>query len=240
MKIIVKIAILISLFLYSLVSQSQILNTKVKAKIEISDFEGLVSITGTAENFTEVLQNLHYKLSVIKKSNSNLSNNSQEGRFTLEPKSKSSLSTTKINTTKGDETIILLLIYNEENELLGKDRIVVEKKNNQTQEEIESGLEMKGIVSNETKTKMGKDFYDLFYSKYNLALINAKEIIKIEEEQMLGRTTKIKVTIDNKLINEFIAQPNDEYLTTKTNQTLFLVKKYLAEVKQNNEILSSY
>lgn len=242
MKKYIKILFFTVIILLTINSYSQILNTEVKAKVEIKDFEGLISITGTAENLTNVLQNLHYKLSVIKKNkaSSNVSNNSQSGRFTLEPNSKSTLSTTKINISQKDETIILLLIYDEDEKLVGKDRIVVENSKNKTQEEVEVGLEMKGIISDETKTKIGKDFYDFYYKKYNEANIDAEKIVKIEEEQMFGRTTKIKISVENQIINEFIVKPNEEFLTTMANQSVYLTKKHFKDLERNNKLISSY
>jgi hypothetical protein len=83
----------------------------VKAKIE--EIEGSIKVTGTAENLSEIVQSLSYKLSVIKKNNinNNQSNNAQEGLFSLQVKIKN-LSTTQINLGKGDE-VVLLLFYNE-------------------------------------------------------------------------------------------------------------------------------
>ncbi|MDK2773031.1 MAG: curli production assembly/transport protein CsgE [Flavobacterium sp.] len=242
MKIVVKILISLIAFLCSIFTNAQILNTEVKAKIEISSFEDLVAITGTAENLTSVLQNLHYKLSVIKKNktNSNISSNSQNGSFTLEPNSKNILSTTKINISSKDETIILLLIYDEDEKLIGKDRLVVDNMKNKTTEEKEIGLEMKGIISDETKTKIGKDYYDLFFKKYNLENINASKIVTIEEEQLFGRTTKIKILIDNITLNEFIAKPNEEFLESMAEQSIVLTKKYLKQLELNEKLISQY
>ena len=68
---------------------------------------------------------------------------------------------------------MLLLIYDEEQVLIGKDRIVFGEEDENSKnvkssvEKPSDGLEMLGIISDETKTKLGKDFYDYFYSFYN-------------------------------------------------------------------------
>ena len=99
---------------------------------------------------------------------------------------------------------------------------------------------MKGIISDETKTKIGKDFYDFYYKKYNEANIDAEKIVKIEEEQMFGRTTKIKISVENQIINEFIVKPNEEFLTTMANQSVYLTKKHFKDLERNNKLISSY
>lgn len=113
---------------------AQTTNTVVKAKIIIEKNQSVVTLTGTAENLSELVQSFSYKLSVIKKNSTsdNQSTNEQEGFFTLNANENKNLSTSQINLTAGDEVIVLLLFYNENKQLIGKDRIVLgeQKKKN--------------------------------------------------------------------------------------------------------------
>jgi len=115
------------LLFFSSLSYSQFSNTVVKAKIKIEEIEGIVKVTGTAENLSEIVQSLSYKLSVIKQNTSNTSqsNNAQEGFFSLQPNENKELSVTQVNLGKGDEVIVLLLFYDENKQLIGKDRVVL-------------------------------------------------------------------------------------------------------------------
>ncbi|MBU7569923.1 MAG: hypothetical protein KAF41_04665, partial [Flavobacterium sp.] len=72
------------LMLFPPAAYSQLTNSQVKAKIHLGEIEGNIKITGTAENLTDIVQSLSYKLSVIRKNkiNSNQSKNAQEGLFT--------------------------------------------------------------------------------------------------------------------------------------------------------------
>jgi hypothetical protein len=126
MKIFIQYKLLV-LLLLSAVSYSQITNTVVKAKIEMEEIEGNLKITGTAENLSDILQSLTYTLSVIRKSNvnDNQSSNSQEGIVTLNPSETKKLSETQINLEKEVEIIVLLLFYDENKQMIGKDRIVI-------------------------------------------------------------------------------------------------------------------
>lgn len=102
-------------------------NDVVKAKIVLEDVEGNIKITGTAENLSDIIQSMSYRLTVIKKNNksTNSSNNSQEGLFTLAPNESKNLSTTQINKSNDDEIIILLLFYDENKQIVSKDRVVI-------------------------------------------------------------------------------------------------------------------
>ncbi|MBG6061150.1 hypothetical protein IWX83_000926 [Flavobacterium sp. CG_9.1] len=127
MKTSMKFLSFLILVLLSEMSYSQTTNTVVIAKIEVEQSEQNIKITGTAENLSDIVQSLSYKLSVIKKnkSNINLSNNIQEGLFSLNPSENKNLSTSTVNLGTEDEVIVLLLFYNENKQLIGKDRVVL-------------------------------------------------------------------------------------------------------------------
>lgn len=119
--------ITIFLMLFSILSYGQVPQDKLKAKIEIEKVENSVKITGTAENLTDVIRSAGYRLSVIKnndKSN-NQSNNEQVGVFTLQPNEIQKLSTSQINLAADDEVIVLLLFYDEDKQIVAKDRVVL-------------------------------------------------------------------------------------------------------------------
>lgn len=106
---------------------SQTTNTVVKAKIVVEKNESEVKLTGTAENLSDVVQSFSFQLTVIKKNTvtTNQSSNAQEGFFSLDPNENKNLSNTQINLTTGDEVIVLLLFYNENKQVIGKDRVVL-------------------------------------------------------------------------------------------------------------------
>lgn len=115
------------LLFFTSISYGQVPQDKIKAKLEIEKIEGNVKITGTAENLTDVIRGAAYKMSVIKNNNksNNQSNNDQVGVFTLQPNEKQKLSTSQINLSQEDEVIVLLLFYDEDKQIIAKDRVVL-------------------------------------------------------------------------------------------------------------------
>ncbi|WP_395047574.1 curli-like amyloid fiber formation chaperone CsgH [Flavobacterium sp.] len=222
---------------------AQITNKEVKAKIEIEENADLVSITGLAENLTDSYKSLSYKLTVIKTSKTNnRSNNVQSGRFTLEANQIKVLSKTQINTNDSNQTIILLLIYDENEQLIGKDRFVIGEKNigldyNQRPKD---GVEITGIVSDETKTKMGKDFYDAYYTEYSKLKLNSSKIIVVEEELTNSRTTRIRIKVDNDILNEFITKPDEEYLASMSDDSVVKTFNYLKTLEKQSKSIKQY
>jgi hypothetical protein len=203
-----------------------------------------LSVTGTAENLKAVYKNISFKLSVFKKnkSNDNKSSNMQDGRMTLEPINKVILSKTQINRGKDDQIIVLLLIYDENNVIIGKDRVVFGQEEEPKVSVLKpnDGLEMIGIVSNETKTKLGNDFYDFFYYEFSKLKINSNKIIYVQEELTFGRTTKITVNIDGEIIEEFIARPEEDFLKYMSQTASSKVFKYFKNIEKQNKSIMQY
>ncbi len=222
---------------------AQAVYKEVKAKIDVEEVENTLSIVGTVENLKSEFKNISFKLSVFKKnkSNSNKSTNAQDGRVTLESLQKIALSKTQINKSVEDQIIVLLLIYDEDNKIIGKDRVVFgEDDSNLGVVRPKDGLEMIGIVSNETKTKLGNDFYDFFYSAYSKLKLNSGKIISVQEELTFGRTTKISINVDNDVLEEFIAKPDEDFLKYMAETAAAKVFKYFKNIEKQNKFITQY
>ena len=104
----------------------------------------------------------------------------------------------------------------------------------------EDGVEIKGLVLEETKTKPGRDFYKLFYNLYTVNNINANKIVKIKEVLALGRNTKIEVLVGEKKVFEFFVRPSIDYLTKVNDQAILRVYKYLKNLEESADIQQRY
>ncbi len=234
---------LIAFFLFVFqVSQAQFTNTDVVAKIKIEKLDESISVIATATNTTEVYKSLKYTFSVFRTdSNNNVSKSNQEARFTMEANESKELSRGAISILDRDKIIVLLLIY-EEDKIVGKDRMAFNEDTSKESEESEDdssddGIELKGIVTEETKTKPGKDFYDFFYTSYSLSQINGNKVVGVYEKLSFGRSTIIQVKIEDVVIHEFLGKPDLEYLEQMTKIAIRKVYKYFKDLKkQKNDI----
>ncbi len=251
--------LILSTLFFTVCGFSQTYNTQVEAKIELETVAGLIEIKGTAFNKTELNQSLRYILSVIKNDPkySNRSKNDQSGRFILNPGQKKNLSRTTINANDKDRIIILLLVYNFNDELMGKDRIVINgnesdileaKKKNYNSSilspdakyEKDDGVVFRGIVIEDTKTKLGRDFYSMFYSSYLQHNIDGHKIVTIKEALAIANNTKIQVFVDNTLVMEFLVRPQTEFLKTMKNEAIRRVYLQLKKLEQEKNIVKRY
>lgn len=223
---------------------SQIVNKDVAAKIKIESVEKSLKITGTAENLSDIIQSFSYRLSVIKKNkiSNNQSTNAQEGLATLEPAEVSNLSTTQISNFDQDEIIILLLLFDENQVLIGRDRVAVDEiQDNKNEVFTESNsFELSGIISDETKTKIGKDFYDFYYAIYNERKINAPKIVVISEELSFGLNTKICIIVENDVILEFMSKPDEEFLKSAAIESVQATFVYFRNKENQKKYMTQY
>ncbi len=178
-------------------------------------------------------------------SSQNYSKESWEGFFSLDPYQSKNLRQISLDTSIENKIIVLLLIYDEENVLLSSNRLVFNERKIAISEEDEvkrprDGLEITGIVVDETKTKIGKDFYDRFYFYYSFNNVKGDLVVKIDEMFTFRRTTKIIVKIEDEIIIEFFARPNEEYIEEMAKLTLQRVYKYFEIRKKEKSYISQY
>ncbi len=192
----------------------------IVARIEVVQSENTLTFRPTVQNNGGYHYELDYLL-LIKKTdeNKNLSVNQQKGKFTLEPNQIESLTTTTINQTEKQKITAIIFIRDEvQNRLITKDSIQITTK--ELRPINESSLTvMKGIVTDDSKTKMGKDYYDFFYSTYNLYPTKFDFIINVSELPYRGLSSIIQVKVDQDLIHEFFTNPDEEFIKEQVATT---------------------
>lgn len=102
------------------------------------------------------------------------------------------------------------------------------------------GFVLKGIITDETKTKAGKDFYDRYYYKYNEIGINADKIVTIGEEYSFARNTAITIMIDNEIVYQFLVRPDDEFLDAVAVEAVNETFTYLKEKEKQRKYFTQY
>ncbi|TLP80466.1 CsgE family curli-type amyloid fiber assembly protein [Maribacter sp. ACAM166] len=252
---------LIAIALLPFICLAQLYNKEVQASINLKvQNNNTLQIVGSAHNKTKINQSLRYVLSVIKSDKNNTANknkNDQEGRFVLSPSDKTNLSNITININEKDRTIILLLIYDEEDKILGKDRKVLKglavemntdlnKIQSSYTEDVKEdtsdtdGFVMRGMVIQDTKTKAGSDFYNMYYTMYLSKSIDGDEIVKITEELAIGMNTQIKVQVANEVVAQFILNPRNQYLKDMADFSIYRTIGYFERKIQNKGQIIRY
>lgn len=225
--------IFILIFFFPLTSFAQEIEEKlIEAKIELKETENTLTLQPTVQNKSPLFFEYNYLLLVKKTDHkNNLSVNKQSGKFTLEPGEIKNLSFTQLNQDESQNIKAILYIRDEnKNKLIAKDSIEINPKSNAKVEE--TSLMLEGLVVDESKTKVGKDFYDQFFSVYNQYPKKYNFIITISEMPYRGQTSIIQVKADQENIHEFFTNPNEEYSQQQVKISLRNLAKY-AQEKEN-------
>ncbi len=111
------------------------------------------------------------------------------------------------------------------------------KKMDQKKISNEFDVEIDGLLVDETKTKTGRDFYELFYSNWT-APENARNYsITIKELPFRARTTQIKIFINENLVYFTILQPRYELVEAYVNDSVQRLMQYLINYDQIQKLL---
>ena len=206
----------------------------IEAKIISKTVDNFIDIKGVAINKDDTYKDEYtYLLFALKKgANNNYTRNNQTGEFSLNPKEEKELAKLSVNIQKGEECKIYLFVR-KNNNLVSKDSVVVYSAEYIKEKEYidESEIEIKGLVFEDVKTKLGKDFYDLFYQYYLGTGANHPFIININEKPSIGVSSKISLIVDDRVLFEFMTKPNNEYLEMAAKQANSRVKNYATQRK---------
>lgn len=97
-------------------------------------------------------------------------------------------------------------------------------------------IEVAGIIIDATQTKIGKDFYDLFYQQWNQLEALPKQSITISEKALPQLGSQISVEVEDYLVFQQNIQPRYEIIEQMTEyalqQALLYVQNYDEMQKQ--------
>lgn len=220
-------------------------NTSVKVKLLIDDSTEYINVKAEATNLDEVIFSGRYVLTIIvgdiTNEEENATKNQQKGNVILTANESKLVCNTTISVAKNQKAVALLLIYNEDDKLIGKDRWTINDSSDTTPLVLEKvdlvkereGVSIRGIITEDTKTKPGKDFFREFYSLFLLNEIKIEDPTSVEENFAQGRNTVIEVKVGNTIVARFLTRPSIDYMKQMASASITNVKKHI--LRQQNK-----
>lgn len=243
-------------------------NKDVIAKIELETKNEIVNVLGTAINNSRLSQSVRYVLSInTLQADGKRIRNEQTGRVVMDVGQQANLSVMTISAQEEDRVILLLLIYDDKDNILGKDRIVINdeesvesdvsvkeqvrkklaiREGGENEEDVsssgEDGVFLSNLVTDDMKTKPGRDFVTLFFSDYQRYKIKSgKHIISLKEVLALGNNTKIEVRVGDQIVWQFFTRPRYDFLKEQAFEAIKRVFQKLKALKeQKSEVIQKY
>ena len=93
-------------------------------------------------------------------------------------------------------------------------------------------LEIDGLLVDDTKTKAGKDFYDLFYSGWEVPVSAKNYSITISEKPYRLTTTLIVISINNDIVYQDVLQPRQDMIEAQSQDAISTTQNYLANYEE--------
>ena len=184
-----------------------------------------------------------------------------ENRFVILPGEKLRIAETSFPPTTDKEITLFFIVFDANEKIVGKKRIVL----NKAEKEVEGGLDLEdkflkelaktsnkpvevekegskylaGLIFEDTRTKPGQDFYREFSSQYLLADIKGPENITIKEFLATGRNTRIDVMAGTKVVWQFFARPQIDYIRQQVQQSLRRINVYFQQLEKQRDQLNN-
>ena len=93
----------------------------------------------------------------------------------------------------------------------------------------DSGLEIDGLIVDETHTRMGSDFYDLFYTHWEAPPEASNFTIIIMEQPVPQMGTRITLKINDDEVAQFMLQPRYDVIEEYAKESVRFLRQHLQE-----------
>jgi curli production assembly/transport component CsgE len=93
-------------------------------------------------------------------------------------------------------------------------------------------IEIDGLLVDDTKTKAGKDFYDLFCNTWEAPFQAKSYSITVSEKPFRLSSTLITVSINDILVYQAILQPRQDILEAMTGEAIAITQEYLVNYEE--------
>lgn len=97
-------------------------------------------------------------------------------------------------------------------------------------------LEIDGLVMDETRSKIGKDFYDVFYQRWQAPESASNFTIRISERPTPTLGSFVSVRVNDNLTFQYRLQPRYDIIETAAIYAVRMTRQYLANNQQSYRI----
>jgi len=236
-------------------SSAQFYNKEVAAKILIVPGSEFLTLKAGVENKTKSDLGLTYEYSIFTTNqDSTVSKSSDKNRFFIQSSERKIVNQLTLNYNFTKKTILLLIIYDENEKPIGKDRVILDEGGQTDLKELlqkqegaladraapQDGYVNQGFVLQKSITKSGRDFFRYFHSQYLNTQVSTDKTILIQETFGRGRNTRIIVKVEDRIVHQFFAQPRKEFLTQQADFAFRRVLLQLDNLKKQKEQFIRY
>lgn len=109
---------------------------------------------------------------------------------------------------------------------------LLDKLTKEEKTENDVDLEIDGLLVDNTKTKVGRDFYDLFYASWEAPEQAKNYTITIQEKPFRLTSTLIVVLINDNVVYQSVLQPRQNIVEELSQQAIAFTYNYLQNYEE--------
>lgn len=105
---------------------------------------------------------------------------------------------------------------------------------------VDPRLELGGLVINQTRSKIGKDFFNVFYQNWEPPSGISDFLLTITEQPAPGMGTIVAISLDSQLIFQSRLQPRRPVIEQQAQRAIIVSYRYLYQKNQLSNELNGY
>lgn len=219
-------------------------STSIKVWIDFIEENDTVFVKALGINLTEDSMALNWEMDIHKETQAGYFDKKLNGQIVAEPYYPHIISATSIDLKKREYFVIIFKVFNLENDLVNSDtlistevdpilvkpsppkppianRVLPKPRNNL------DALEIDGLILDETRSKIGRDFYELFYNRWNPPTGAKDFLITIREMPSRGLGARVSIEVNENVVLYRFLQPRSGLIEEEANFTISYIKNYL-------------
>lgn len=218
---------------------------RCKIQTEIQDslatISGVFEQTGAPE-FTVLNYELRIKRTL---NNGSISEQVQSGTFQPQEGISNTLSKVTLNIDPKAQLLVGLFVFDSIRQICfdqypkiqyqktpGLSRLLNQAiDSNRVSQDAELDLEIGDLIIDRTVSKIGHDFYDLFYKTFQAPPGITQYMIEVEELPSRGLGSRIRMKVNDRELTNLNVTPRGDYMEEMAQQTVAMVQGYLVNYK---------
>ncbi|MFK8008980.1 MAG: CsgE family curli-type amyloid fiber assembly protein [Saprospiraceae bacterium] len=219
-------------------------STSVKVWIDFIEENDTVFVKALGINMTENSIPIKWEMDIHKETQAGYFDKKISGELVAESFYPHIISETAIDLKRREYFVITFKVFNLKNDLIDVDTLLsidvdpslvqppppalpIAKKDLPKPRNNLDAIEIDGLILDETRSKIGRDFYELFYNRWNPPSGAKDFLITIREMPSRGLGARVSIEINENVVLYRFLQPRNGLIEEEANFTISYIKDYL-------------
>ena len=229
----------------------------LKAWIDFIEEDSTAFVKGLFVNLTDKVETFDWEMTLERESLAGKSNEAFNGSFIAEPSIPMMIADVDVDLKKREYFVIILNVFDKKKSLIGTDTLtsdlidpslkkpppptenpVLAKELKKPIKNVDA-LEIDGLILDETRTKIGRDFYEFFFNKW-IPPAGAKDfLITIKELPSRGIGARVSIVVNDNVVLSRFLQPRGDIVEEQALISIRAIRRHLEQAENLKQSIDS-